>query len=109
MDNTPIDMTSADSARQRLHAWVESAHIQNGIIAVIGKDLQDGRLQAVLSEYIPVERYVYAKYLPSRHLPVKVRAFIDFMIARIGTEPYWDRDNMTVVMATGLAARTVVS
>jgi len=74
---------------------------------IIGKDLQDGRLQAVLSEYIPVERHVYAMYLPSRHLPVKVRAFIDFMIARIGTEPYWDRDNMTVAMATGAAARAL--
>ncbi|WIM05795.1 MAG: LysR family transcriptional regulator [Candidatus Nitricoxidivorans perseverans] len=74
---------------------------------IIGKDLQDGRLQAVLSEYIPVERHVYAMYLPSRHLPVKVRAFIDFMIARIGTEPYWDRDNMTVAMSTGAASRTV--
>lgn len=60
---------------------------------IIGKDLQAGRLRAVLSEYIPVERDVYALYLPTRHLPVKVRAFIDFLIARIGTEPYWDRDS----------------
>lgn len=57
----------------------------------VGKDLQSGRLQAVLSEYIPVERYVYACYLPSRHLPVKVRSFIDFLAARIGPIPYWDR------------------
>ena len=61
----------------------------------------------MLSEYIPVERYVYAMYLPSRHLPVKVRAFIDFLIARIGTEPYWDHDNMTVAMLTGTITRTV--
>ena len=60
---------------------------------IIGKDLQAGHLQAVLSEYIPVERHVYAMYLPTRHLPAKVRAFIDFMVARIGTQPYWDREN----------------
>lgn len=60
---------------------------------IIGKDLQAGQLRAVLSEYIPVERHVYAMYLPTRHLPAKVRAFIDFLIARIGTEPYWDRDS----------------
>lgn len=59
------------------------------------------------SEYIPVERHVYAMYLPSRHLPAKVRAFIDFLIARIGTEPYWDRDNVTAAIATGAASRTV--
>jgi len=58
---------------------------------IIGKELQSGNLQAVLSEYIPVERYVYAMYLPTRHLPSKVRVFIDFMISHIGEEPYWDR------------------
>lgn len=58
---------------------------------IIGKDLQNGSLQAVLSEYIPVERHVYAMYLPTRHLPSKVRVFIDFMISHIGEEPYWDR------------------
>lgn len=58
---------------------------------IIGKDLQSGVLQAVLSEYIPVERHVYAMYLPTRHLPSKVRLLIDFLIAHIGDEPYWDR------------------
>ena len=58
---------------------------------IIGKDLQEGRLQAVLSEYIPVQQHVYAMYLPTRHLPAKVRAFIDFFLARFGPEPYWDR------------------
>ena len=58
---------------------------------IIGKDLQSGKLQAVLSEYIPVERHVYAMYLPTRHLPNKVRVFIDFLVKLIGEEPYWDR------------------
>lgn len=58
----------------------------------VGKDLQSGKLQAVLSEYITVERYVYACYLPSRHVPAKVRSFIDFLLQRIGTDPYWDQD-----------------
>lgn len=58
---------------------------------IIGKDLQSGVLQAVLSEYIPVERHVYAMYIPTRHLPSKVRLLIDFLIAHIGDEPYWDR------------------
>jgi DNA-binding transcriptional LysR family regulator len=58
---------------------------------IIGKDIQSGKLQAVLSEYIPVERHVYALYLPTRHLPSKVRVFIDFLVAHIGDEPYWDR------------------
>ena len=59
---------------------------------IIGKELQSGKLKAVLSEYIPIDRYIYAMYLPTRHLPSKVRAFIDFLVDYIGTEPYWDKE-----------------
>jgi DNA-binding transcriptional LysR family regulator len=58
---------------------------------IIGKDLQAGRLKAVLSDYIPVERHIYAVYLPNRQLSAKVRAFIDFLVERFGPEPYWDK------------------
>ena len=58
---------------------------------IIGKDIQAGRLQVVLSDYVPLEQHVYALYLPNRHLSAKVRAFIDFFAERIGPEPYWDR------------------
>ncbi|HZP87019.1 MAG TPA: substrate binding domain-containing protein [Burkholderiales bacterium] len=58
---------------------------------IIGKDLQAGRLQSVLSDYVSLERHIYAVYLPNRHLSAKVRAFIDFFVERIGPEPYWDR------------------
>lgn len=64
---------------------------------IVGKDIQSGRLQAVLSEYIPVERHVYAMYLPTRHLPSKVRVFIDFLLTHIGTPPYWDRSEQTEI------------
>ena len=59
---------------------------------IVGRDIQQGKLQTVLSQYLPVERHVYAMYLPTRHLPSKVRAFIDFLVAHIGSEPYWDID-----------------
>lgn len=58
---------------------------------IVGEDLQTGRLHSVLSEYTQIDRYVYALYLPTRHLPNKVRAFIDFLVERFGPEPYWDR------------------
>jgi DNA-binding transcriptional LysR family regulator len=60
---------------------------------IIGKDLQTGRLQAVLSDYRPVrQRHIYAIYLANRHLSAKVRAFIDYLLERFGPEPYWDRN-----------------
>lgn len=62
---------------------------------IIGRDIQAGRLRAVLSEYLPIEQHVHAIYLPTRHLPAKTRAFIDFLTARFGPAPYWDRDSAT--------------
>jgi DNA-binding transcriptional LysR family regulator len=59
---------------------------------IVGKDLQSGRLRAVLSEYIPPERHIYAMYLPTRHLSAKVRRFIDYFLDRFGDEPYWDNN-----------------
>jgi len=58
---------------------------------LIGGELQSGRLQAALSQYIPLERYIYAVYLANRHVSAKVRAFIDFLFDRFGLEPYWDK------------------
>lgn len=58
---------------------------------IIGKELQAGRLESVLSQYIPLERHIYAVYLANRHVSAKVRAFIDYLLKRFGPEPYWDR------------------
>jgi DNA-binding transcriptional LysR family regulator len=57
----------------------------------VGKDLQSGRLHAVLTEYTPSERNLYALYLPNRHLSAKVRVFIDFLLERYEAPAYWDR------------------
>jgi DNA-binding transcriptional LysR family regulator len=59
---------------------------------IVGKDLQEGRLQAVLARYVPSERNLHALYLPNRHLSAKVRVFIDFLLQRFAAPPYWDRD-----------------
>jgi len=57
----------------------------------IGMELQKGRLQTALPDYLSVERHIYACYLPSRHLPIKIRAFINFLSEHVGDMPYWDR------------------
>jgi DNA-binding transcriptional LysR family regulator len=58
---------------------------------IIGGDLQAGRLRSVLSDYVPLERRIYAVHLPNVRLPVKIRAFIDLLQNRFGPTPYWDR------------------
>ena len=57
----------------------------------VGKDLQSGRLQAVLADFIPPGQSLYAVYLPNRHLSAKVRVFIDYLLKRFEAPPYWDR------------------
>jgi DNA-binding transcriptional LysR family regulator len=59
---------------------------------IVGDDLQSGRLQAVLTQYLPSEQKLHALYLPNRHLSAKVRVFIDFLLAKFAAPPYWDRN-----------------
>ena len=59
---------------------------------IVGDDLKSGHLQAVLTQYLPSERTLYALYLPNRHLSAKVRVFIDFLLAKFAPPPSWDRD-----------------
>jgi DNA-binding transcriptional LysR family regulator len=49
------------------------------------------RLVAILPQYRPRDTAIHALYPPNRHLSAKVRAFIDFLIARWSPEPEWDR------------------
>ena len=37
------------------------------------------------------EQGLHALYPPGRHLLAKVRSFVDFLVARFGGEPVWDR------------------
>jgi DNA-binding transcriptional LysR family regulator len=57
---------------------------------IVGADLQEGSLRSILTDYSAPEISVYAIYPPTRHLSVKVRMFIDFLIERFGSRPYWD-------------------
>lgn len=57
---------------------------------IIGEDLQAGRLRAVLMDYRPLERTIYAVYPSRRHLSAKVRALVEFLEKKYGSAPYWD-------------------
>jgi DNA-binding transcriptional LysR family regulator len=59
---------------------------------IVGPDLRSGKLRPILSRYKAPELSVCALYPPTRHLPVKVRLFIDFLVKRFGNNPYWDKD-----------------
>lgn len=50
-----------------------------------------GALVPLLRNYQWPELNAYAVYPPTRHLSTRVRAFVDYLIAQLGGEPYWDR------------------
>ena len=57
---------------------------------IAGDALRAGTLQRVLKPYKAPPLTLYAIYPPTRHLAVKVRLFIDFLVARFAGVPSWD-------------------
>jgi DNA-binding transcriptional LysR family regulator len=57
---------------------------------IAATSLRDGTLKRFLDDYKPPPLALYALYPPTRHLAVKVRLFIDFLVDRFGSTPLWD-------------------
>lgn len=57
---------------------------------IVGDDLRDGRLVRVLPRYCQPDLAAYAVYPTRRHLPAKVRSFVDFLAEAISDPPPWD-------------------
>lgn len=51
---------------------------------VVEDALADGRLCPILDEFSPEPLSLYALYPATRHLSAKVRAFVDFLVERLG-------------------------
>ncbi|MFO7592592.1 MAG: LysR family transcriptional regulator [Pseudomonadota bacterium] len=54
------------------------------------RELAEGRLQPLLDDYSAEQSAAYALYPSRRHLPLRVRVFIDFIAERLGERPPWD-------------------
>ena len=52
-------------------------------------DLRAGRLVPLMCNFEPEVIHVHAVYPHARHLAAKVRAFVDFLVARYAGEPQW--------------------
>ncbi len=57
---------------------------------LVADDLAAGRLKCLFGEWTPRAEAIHALYPSRRHVPVKVRAALDFFIEQFA-EPYWDR------------------
>jgi DNA-binding transcriptional LysR family regulator len=57
---------------------------------MVGEHLRSGALVEVLREYSSGAPAVYALYPHRRHVSVKVRAFIDFLVEKFSPVPCWE-------------------
>lgn len=58
---------------------------------VAGPDIKSGRLVRILGQYRMPSQTLFALFPERRHLPAKVRVFLDFVVERFGADqPYWD-------------------
>lgn len=55
------------------------------------QSLARGELVALLPDYHVPSTTAYAVYSSRRHLPLRVRALIEFLAQRFAGTPYWDR------------------
>lgn len=53
--------------------------------------LEQGSLVPLLEGFPTIDYGLYAVYLSRRHLPAKVRAFIDHLVESVGDPPRWER------------------
>lgn len=57
----------------------------------VGEDLRWGRLVSVLDDLAPAPVGIHAVFPQRRHLPLRVRLFIDLLKENYGRPDYWDK------------------
>jgi DNA-binding transcriptional LysR family regulator len=55
----------------------------------VGADIEAGRLVAVLEQYAAPGNDIYAVFAQRRHLPLRIRAFVDFLRLAYSQPEYW--------------------
>jgi DNA-binding transcriptional LysR family regulator len=55
------------------------------------EEIKSGKLVSVLSEYCPRDIAIHAVYPNQRHLPYKLRVFLDFLVNRFDLDDYWNK------------------
>lgn len=73
----------------------EAALAGHGILLsptfIVYESLAEGRLVTLFDDHQWSNVDAYVVYPRTRHLSVRVRAFVDFLAERFAGEPYWDR------------------
>ena len=77
---------------QVLHDWcVQGLGIAWRSTWEVQDEVNDGRLLAVLEDYAAPPNGIYAVFPQRKHLPLRVRLWIDFVKQTYGDAAYWGR------------------
>lgn len=93
---------SANDATALLQAVLAQAGIAMLPTYMVAPLLTSGELVVVLPDYTLKAMGIYGVYASRRQMPLIVRSFLDFLAARFGDEPEWDR----ALDRSGVAARS---
>jgi DNA-binding transcriptional LysR family regulator len=94
-DGTTTNIVPAGNLRTNSAAVLKFAALSGHGVAclptyLVCDALRSGQLVTVLEDYVAAPLMLRALYPHNRHLSAKVRAFVDFLVARFGHEPPWD-------------------
>ncbi len=83
-------VNNSEALREALIAGVGIGRLPTFIA---GADIAAGKLIPLLPGYRLPSQTIYAIFPERRHLPAKVRAFVDFVVKKLGGDvPYWERE-----------------
>jgi DNA-binding transcriptional LysR family regulator len=86
----PFDCTDG----QVLHEWCLAGHgIAWRSTWEVESDIAAGRLVTLLEDYAAAPNGIYAVFPQRKHLPLRVRLWVDFLKARYGQPGFWQRRN----------------
>lgn len=91
---TPVAVSgniSANEATALLQAVTADAGIAMLPTYLVSPLIRTGELVVVLPDYAVDTMGIYGVYTSRRQMPLIVRSFLDFLAARFGEEPEWDR------------------
>ena len=84
-----LSVNHTDALYQSVLAGIGLARLATYLV---GPDLRTGRLIPVLAEYSHEKTPIYAVYPHRRHVPAKVRVFLDYLLSKFTPTPPWEAD-----------------
>ncbi|WP_249780837.1 LysR family transcriptional regulator [Bradyrhizobium sp. dw_78] len=84
-------LMAANNTQMLLTAALAGAGVAYGPSFVFGESIAAGELVALLPHYKTSELTIQAVYPTKRHVSLKLRSFVDHLIASFGGTPPWDR------------------